>query len=188
MPWYNVTCSADTVGLANPARSKAICSKKCHQCEYTFSRAGNLKIHIMMGDWPVANPASGAGRRGYLFSFPDYQWTKHTSSFYSFSQLENFKSRCSSGPFRFPQCVHQGWRKCCSAVALLRAEQGLCKQIRRAIESLSEPERAWESQMEPERAGQRARGSQGEPERARMSQREPDSEPERARESQREPD
>ena len=36
----------------------------------------------------------------------------------------------------------QGWINCCSAVATLRAEQGLCKQIRRAIESQREPEKA----------------------------------------------
>ena len=46
----------------------------------------------------------------------------------------------------------------------LRAEQGLCKQIWRAIES----------QMEPERTGERARESQSESERARERQREPD--------------
>ena len=57
----------------------------------------------------------------------------------------------------------------------MRAKQGLCKQIRRARESLSEPERARWSQREPE----------SEPERAIEGQREPDSKPERASESQR---
>ena len=80
----------------------------------------------------------------------------------------------------------------------LWAEQGLGKQIWRAIESQREPERARGSQREPERARESQTESQREPERAResrtASQREPEwaresqREPERARESQREPE
>ena len=73
--------------------------------------------------------------------------------------------------------LEQGWRKCCSAVARLRAEQGPCEPSKGFVSKFREPERAWASQREPD----------SEPERARESLREPDSEPERARVSQREP-
>ena len=61
--------------------------------------------------------------------------------------------------------TQQGWRKCCSAVALLRAEQGPCEPSKGFVSKFGEPERAWESQREPERAGQQARESLRVPER-----------------------
>ena len=70
--------------------------------------------------------------------------------------------------------MSQGCRKCCSAVALLRAEQGPCEPSKGFVSKFGEPERAEASQREPERA--------------RWSQREPNREPEGARVSQRDPD
>ena len=68
----------------------------------------------------------------------------------------------------------QGCRKCCSAVALLRAEQGPCEPSKGFVSKFGEPERARGSQREPDSEPERARESQREPERARESQREPE--------------
>ena len=94
--------------------------------------------------------------------------TDHTFNFH----LAPFQQSQPSVSETLPQ--PQGWRKCSSAVATLRAEQGPCEPSKGFVSKFGEPERAWASQREPERA--------------RWSQREPNREPEGARVSQREPE